>query len=195
MWTSSSVSILVDGGNMGESGRGIVFVDTARLTAKDIMLMATYARGVISVALPLERACALDLAPMRGGVIRPGRPITYASVEALACTETGISAAERCTTMRALGSLQASPADFCSPGHVIVTVVPRRQDRLGQLVPLNERAFHLAAQESGALAIAWSDVLDGHGNVASAHECRRLAAQLGLRLLEQDQHDSLVEAA
>lgn len=189
------MSILVDEGRGGEGGRGVVFVDTARLTAADVALMATYARGVISVALPLERACALDLAPMRGGTIRPGRPITYASVEALACTETGISAAERCTTLRALGAWHAGPGDFCSPGHVIVTVVARRLATEGPALPLNERAFHLAVRESGALAIAWCDILDKHGEVASVHECRRLAGQLGLRLVEEDQPARLIRVA
>jgi len=180
----SNMNILVDPDALGGNGRGIMFGAVVGLTPAAIMLMASRARGVIAAALSVERAFALDIAPMPGGSCRTYRPITLVSVEAHACTETGISAQERCTTLRALGAWDASPADFRAPGHVIVTVVPSRLAVAGQPAVLSEIAYRHAARNEGALAIAWTDVLDDRGSIASVSYCRALAAECGLPCLE-----------
>lgn len=176
------LTILVDPAARGGRGRGILFADAARITAEDVNAMVTHARGLIAVAMPQARICALDLPPMPGASMRAGRPLTFANVEARTCTATGISAAERAETLRALAALSASPADFVAPGHVIVTAVLDRIAPDGEGVPLSERAHRLAARQ-GALAIAWADVLADHGDLASTAECEALAQRQGFALL------------
>lgn len=163
-------------------GRGILFRDAGRMSAADVNMMARHGRGLIGAVLGVGRAFALDLAPMRGAVQRIGRPRFLASVEALACSETGISARERAITLAALGSWSSTPASFRHPGHV-VPAIPA-EDRADW--QLSDIAYHLCGIRDGALATAWCDVLDDRGNVAGARWCRDLAAGLGIPILTDE---------
>lgn len=171
------LAILVEDGR-GE-GRGVMFRDTRGIAAADVNTMATHGRGLIGAVLGRGRAFALDLAPMRGARPRIGRPQFLASVEALDCTETGISAHERALTLRALGNWSSTSASFQSPGHVF-PAVPAECPADWQL---SDIAYHWCGMREGALATAWCDILDARGNVAAARWCRELAAALGLRVV------------
>lgn len=184
--------VMVAPGSAGGRGSGILFRDTAGITGDHVNFMTLAARGLVAAALPLSRACALDLPPSAGARTLPGRPIMFANVEAYGCAGTGISAAERAQTLRRLGALVASPADFVTPGHIIVTVVP---DRAGFAGPLSEVALRYAARESGALAISWSDILDDAGEVASTDHCRALARRHGLRIVDVEAGEVMAPAA
>lgn len=186
--------ILVDPGHAEGRGRGILCCDTAGIDAGKVNALVTHARGLVAVAMTLERACALDLPPMRGAIQRGDRPMTLANVESIACKETGISARERALTLNALGGWGASPADFSSPGHIIVTVVPKRLPTEGSAPILSELAFQFFAKERGALAIAWSDILDDEGELADVEACRALAREIGAQLLETGALDKRIPA-
>lgn len=80
--------------------------------------MANYARGLICVPMRKQRADALGLEPMvAANTALHGTGFTV-SVDYIHGTTTGISAADRSATIRALADPNAKPNDFARPGHV-----------------------------------------------------------------------------
>jgi 3,4-dihydroxy 2-butanone 4-phosphate synthase/GTP cyclohydrolase II len=87
-------------------------------TAEHVRFMANHARGLICVPMLKSRADALNLEPMvSSNTALHGTGFTV-SVDYIHGTTTGISAADRSATIRALADLQSRPSDFARPGHV-----------------------------------------------------------------------------
>ncbi|MGL6044448.1 MAG: hypothetical protein ACRC1J_11040, partial [Sandaracinobacteroides sp.] len=78
-----------------------------------------------------------------------------------------------------------------SPGHIMPAIV---STAIGPASALQDLAFHAAQQGGGALAIAWCDILDDAGAVASSDHCEALARRLGLPLLVR-RGEAVVDAA
>ncbi len=174
-----ALSVLVDRSALNGRGRGILFQAAESISADDVNMMAQHGRGVIGAALTADRAFALGLSPMNDARQRANAPRYMASVEAKACTETGISAGERALTLRTLAAVDCSTADLVSPGHIMPAVVPPQAQVDSRIEVL---AYHYAARFNDALAIAWCDILDASGEVADADHCSALAQSLSLPL-------------
>jgi 3,4-dihydroxy 2-butanone 4-phosphate synthase/GTP cyclohydrolase II len=87
-------------------------------TPEAINFMATHGRGLICLTLTEEMADKLRLKPMvTDNKARFGTAFTV-SIEALHGVTTGISAADRATTIQTAVSPTAKPDDLVSPGHV-----------------------------------------------------------------------------
>jgi 3,4-dihydroxy 2-butanone 4-phosphate synthase/GTP cyclohydrolase II len=83
-----------------------------------VNFMAKEARGLICVAMPPERALALDLAPMvPENTALHGTKFTV-SVDYVHGTSSGISAGDRAATIQALVNPDVKPDDFGRPGHI-----------------------------------------------------------------------------
>lgn len=177
---SGKTLILIDPGEASGKGRGLMFSPAFDVTAETVNLMARFARGVISAGLGTDRAIQLGLTPMPRTSSRRGMPHYLASVEAVACKETGISAAERAMTLRCLADPQSSPADLHSPGHVMPCIIPLSADT----DPLLRRAHEIAQSLGPTDVFVWSDILDETGERASADYCRTLARDLDLNVLD-----------
>lgn len=97
---------------------GDLIVAAEKATAETLAFMVRYTSGVVCVALPAERCDALQLPLMAPhGQDAQGTAFTV-TVDARYGTTTGISAADRATTIRALGSASSTRDDFVRPGHV-----------------------------------------------------------------------------
>lgn len=91
-------------------------------TPEHVRFMANYARGLICVPMRKQRADALGLEPMvASNTALHGTGFTV-SVDYVHGTTTGISAADRSATIRALADSNARPSDFARPGHVFPLV-------------------------------------------------------------------------
>ncbi len=100
------------------------------VSAQTINFMARNGRGLICLTLSEEIADKLNLKPMvQENKARFGTAFTV-SIEARDGVTTGISAADRATTIRAAVNPEAKPEDLVSPGHVF----PIRARRGGVLV-------------------------------------------------------------
>jgi 3,4-dihydroxy 2-butanone 4-phosphate synthase/GTP cyclohydrolase II len=100
------------------------------VTPEAINFMARYGRGLICVTLTEDMADRLRLKPMvQDNKARFGTAFTI-SIEALHGVTTGISAADRATTIQAAVNPNAKPEDIVSPGHVF----PIRARKGGVLV-------------------------------------------------------------
>ncbi|MBM4172739.1 MAG: bifunctional 3,4-dihydroxy-2-butanone-4-phosphate synthase/GTP cyclohydrolase II [Ignavibacteria bacterium] len=87
-------------------------------TPEQVNFMASQAKGLICVALPSEKAIALDLAPMvPDNTALHGTKFTV-SIDYLHGTSSGISASDRSATIKALVQPNITPDDFGRPGHI-----------------------------------------------------------------------------
>ena len=87
-------------------------------TPELVNFMASQAKGLICVAMPPEKALALDLAPMvPDNTALHGTKFTV-SIDYLHGTSSGISASDRSATIKALVQDDIKPEDFGRPGHI-----------------------------------------------------------------------------
>lgn len=108
--------ILVD--DEDRENEGDICMAAQFATAKTINFMARYGRGLICLTLNEETADKLNLKPMvQDNQARFGTAFTI-SIEARHGVTTGISAADRATTIQAAVNPKAKPEDLVSPGHV-----------------------------------------------------------------------------
>jgi len=120
--------ILVD--DEDRENEGDLFIAAQFATAKTINFMARYGRGLICLTLNEDTADKLNLKQMvQDNQARFGTAFTI-SIEARHGVTTGISAADRATTIQAAVNPQAKPEDVVSPGHVF----PIRAKKGGVLV-------------------------------------------------------------
>ncbi len=100
---------------------GDLLIAAELVTANDINFMATYGRGLICLTLTEQHCQQLQLPLMVSSdgenQTRFGTRFTV-SVEAAKGVTTGISAADRATTIRACVKQDASSEDIVKPGHI-----------------------------------------------------------------------------
>jgi 3,4-dihydroxy 2-butanone 4-phosphate synthase len=95
-----------------------LIVAAERLTVETMALFIRECSGIVCLCLPDEKIRALELPPMTTqNESRNGTAFTV-SIEAREGVSTGVSAADRVTTIRAAIAEHAQPADIVRPGHV-----------------------------------------------------------------------------
>ena len=157
-------------------------IGAAELVTPDaVNFMAREARGLMCVAIPPERAAALELPMMEvRNTSLYDTPFTV-SVDARSGTTTGISAADRAATIRALAAPETAPTDFARPGHIF----PLRAQAGGVLrrAGHTEAAVDLARLAGLKPAGVLIEVLDADGTMARVPALRAFADRHGLRLI------------
>lgn len=127
--------IVVDDENRENEGDLVVAAE--HVTEEQMAFIIRNTGGVVCLSLNDEIADALNLPPMVNvNTSKRGTAFTV-SIEAAHGTTTGISAADRVTTIRAAIDLHAKPEDLTRPGHVF----PLRANKGGVLA----RAGHTEA--------------------------------------------------
>ncbi|HEX3019524.1 MAG TPA: bifunctional 3,4-dihydroxy-2-butanone-4-phosphate synthase/GTP cyclohydrolase II [Chitinispirillaceae bacterium] len=108
--------IIVD--DEDRENEGDLALAAEKCTPEMINFMARYGRGLICIAMEGKRLDQLQIPMMVcNNTSRFGTAFTV-SVEASEGTTTGISAADRATTIRKLVDPSAGPQDFTMPGHM-----------------------------------------------------------------------------
>src|SRR5580698_8077698 len=108
--------VVVDDSDRENEGDLVLAAEKA--TPEKVAFMVRQTSGVLCVALPEARCEALDLPLMvPAGRDAHGTAFTV-TVDARRGTTTGISAADRATTVRALARKSSTPEDFLRPGHI-----------------------------------------------------------------------------
>lgn len=112
--------VLVD--SEDRENEGDLMMAAAHVTPAHINFMTQYGRGLICVTITQDRCATLKLPMMvTNNNSRFGTNFTV-SVEAASGVTTGISAADRATTIRAIVNSQARPEDLVYPGHMFPVV-------------------------------------------------------------------------
>ncbi len=153
-------------------------------TPKDINFMARHGRGLICVPMNSARLDALQIDPMVQGARAavPGRDTAFAvSVDAGRGTTTGISANDRCATIKALIKPDAKPEDFVRPGHIF----PLRGKEGGVLVRAGhtEAALDLSRLAGLKSAGVICEIMKDDGTMARVPELIRFARRHSLKIV------------
>jgi len=152
------------------------------VTAEAINFMAKEARGLICVPLLPERAQQLRLSPMVAENTAPHGTAFTVSVDYIGeGPVTGISAADRARTIRALADPEAKPEDFARPGHVFPLIarpegVLRRSGHTEAAVDL----MRLAGLTPVAVIV---EIMNEDGTMARLPTLRQLADRWGFPLI------------
>ena len=110
------IVILVD--DEDRENEGDLCMAAEKVTAQGINFMAKHGRGLICLSLQEEKADELQLSPMVStNTSRFGTAFTV-SIEAKRGVTTGISAADRATTVLTAIADGAKPEDLARPGHI-----------------------------------------------------------------------------
>jgi 3,4-dihydroxy 2-butanone 4-phosphate synthase/GTP cyclohydrolase II len=100
---------------------GDVVGAASMITTAEMAFMVRHTSGIVCTPMPAARADALRLVPMvsgaTGGSADPLGTAFTVSVDHIG-TGTGVSAADRARTVRALADPAATPTEFRRPGHV-----------------------------------------------------------------------------
>ncbi len=119
-----AITVLAEGGmavvvdDEDRENEGDLVIASDAVTPQTIAFMMKHARGLICVAMEGERLDALDIPLMVPQNTDPHKTAFTVSVDYRPETTTGISAADRAATVKALMDPAAKPEDFARPGHV-----------------------------------------------------------------------------
>ncbi len=171
--------ILID--DEDRENEGDLVMAAEKVTPEAINFMAKYGRGLICLALTEERADALNLPPMVQDNASPNQTAFTVSIEARKGVTTGISAADRATTILTAIADDAKPTDLVRPGHVF----PIRAKKGGVLVRAGhtEGAVDLARIAGLKPAGVICEIMNDDGTMARLPDLERFAATHGLRIV------------
>ncbi len=152
-----------------------------KITPELINFMTKHGRGLICAPISWDRAVELDLAMMVSSNTALHETAFTVSVDYLGGTTTGISAADRSTTVRALADPATRSHDLGRPGHIF----PLRAQRGGVL----RRAGHteatvdlarLAGLEPAGVLV---EILNDDGSMARVPQLFDIAKHFDLRII------------
>ena len=112
--------ILVDDEN--RENEGDLIIPASKVTASSINFMARYGRGLICLTLCQKQSDKLNLSLMSPDNISRSQTAFTVSIDAKYGISTGISAHDRCKTIKIAIQDKVSPRKFVSPGHVFPIV-------------------------------------------------------------------------
>jgi len=170
--------VLVD--EEDRENEGDLLIAAEHAGAEAINFMARYGRGLICLTLTEERCRQLNLPLMVFTNRSPLGTNFTVSIEAAEGVTTGISAADRATTVRAAIRADAGPRDVVQPGHIF----PLMAQEGGVLVRAGhtEAGCDLARLAGRAPAAVICEILKDDGEMARLPDLIEFAARHGLKI-------------
>ncbi len=101
---------------------GDLIVAAVHCTPEKMAMIIRHTSGIVCAPMPVEEARRLNLAPMVAENDAPHSTAFTVSVDYKHDTTTGISAEERCSTVRGLANPNSGAGDFVRPGHIFPLV-------------------------------------------------------------------------
>lgn len=159
---------------------GDLIMAASHVRSSDINFMITHARGLVCLTLTAERCQQLNLPLMVNQNDAKFSTNFTVSIDAAHGIHTGISAADRATTILAAVADKANPADIVSPGHIFPL-----QAKVGGVL---QRAGHteagcdlarLAGLEPAAVIV---EIIKENGEMARRDDLFMFAKQHSLKI-------------
>ena len=171
--------VVVDDANRENEGDLIIAAE--KTTPETMAFMVRHTSGVICMPLEGARLDELQLPMMVAENTTAYRTAFTVSVDAKRGTTTGISAADRTTTVHALIDPQTRPDDIARPGHIF----PLRYREGGVLKRAGhtEAAVDLARLAGLSPAGVLAEVVNDDGTMSRLPELERFAAEHGLAMI------------
>lgn len=170
--------VVVDDEDRENEGDLIISAET--VTPADINFMATHAKGLICTPIDGKRLDELEIGQMVQNNTDNHETAFTVSIDAFD-TETGISAYERCHTIKMLLAPDAKPTSFRKPGHVF----PLRSVEGGVLrrAGHTETTTDLARLAGFYPAGLCCEIMDDDGHMMRTEGLKKFAAKHGLNII------------
>ena len=180
--------------NAFKSGNGVLVLDdedrenegdlifpAETITKEQMAQLIRYGSGIVCLCITDERCRQLDLPPMVEHNNSVNRTAFTVTIEAAKGVSTGVSAADRVTTIQTAIADNAVPADLHRPGHVF----PIRADNDGVLTSRGhtEASVDLARLAGFKPAGVICEITNDDGTMARAPEIVAFAQKSGYSVL------------
>ena len=160
---------------------GDIIVAAEKITPEQVNFMLKNARGVLCAPLSITRGEELSLEPQTtDNTSMLGTPFTITVDKLEGCT-TGVSAEDRCATIRALADPESKPETFGRPGHI--NPLYAQDQGVLRRSGHTEAAVDLARLAGLYPAAALMEIMSDDGSMARLPELRRLADKWGMKLV------------
>ena len=168
--------VVVDDEDRENEGDLIIAADA--MTMEKMNFMIRYTSGVICAPMSDERADQLDLSLMVVENTESMKTAFTVSVDLIGDTTTGISAADRSATVKALADPDRIGTDFARPGHIF----PLRARKGGVLKRAGhtEAAVDLCAMADRSPVGVLSEIVNEDGTMARVPELEKFAEEHNL---------------
>jgi len=173
--------IIVD--DASRENEGDLVCASSKISPAKINFMATHGRGLICVAMT-EKALSrlnLNILSRSFNASNPREAAFTLSCDAAKGISTGISAADRAKTVKALVSPSSKPADIVSPGHIF----PIQAQKGGTLVRAGhtEAAVDMAKLAGLTPSGVICEIMNDDGTMARLPDLLKFSARHGLRII------------
>jgi 3,4-dihydroxy 2-butanone 4-phosphate synthase/GTP cyclohydrolase II len=163
---------------------GDLIMAAERATPEAVAFMVRHTTGILCVPMEAAEAKRLRLPPMVAENDAPLATAFTVSVDVRRGLTTGISAVERCNTIRALADPASQPEDFVRPGHIFPLVareggVLMRTGHTEAAIDFNRLA---GLRTTGLLA----ELVNDDGTVMKGHDIEVFAREHRLALVSID---------
>lgn len=160
---------------------GDFIVAAEKITPEKVNFMLQHGRGVLCAPLTEKRCAELDLThQVANNTSMLGTPFTVTVDKLEGCT-TGVSAADRAATIRALADPASTPSTFGRPGHI--NPLYARERGVLQRAGHTEAAVDLARLAGLQPAAALIEIMNEDGSMARLPQLEQVAKEYHLSLI------------
>ncbi len=160
---------------------GDLIIAAEKITPEKVNFMLKHARGVLCAPITISRCEELNLPhQVMNNTSMLGTPFTVTIDKLEGCT-TGVSAADRAATIKALSDPNAKPDDFGRPGHINPLYAQDKGvlKRAGHTEATIDLARLAGLYPAGALM----EIMNDDGTMARLPELRKFSDEYGLKLI------------
>lgn len=160
---------------------GDLIVAAEKITPEQVNFMLKNARGVLCAPLTISRCRELELPhQVEDNTSVLGTPFTVTVDKLEGCT-TGVSAEDRCATIRALADPESTASTFGRPGHI--NPLYAQDQGVLRRSGHTEAAVDLARLAGLRPAAALMEIMSDDGTMARLPELRQRADEWGIKLV------------
>lgn len=171
--------IVVDDEDRENEGDFIIAAE--KITPEKVNFMLKHGRGVLCAPITEQRCAELDLMhQVANNTSMLGTPFTITVDKLEGCT-TGVSAADRAATIRALADPSSKPETFGRPGHI--NPLYARAGGVLQRAGHTEAAIDLARLAGLQPAAALIEIMNADGTMARMPQLQEVALENDLKII------------
>lgn len=171
--------IVVDDEDRENEGDFIIAAE--KITPEKVNFMLQHGRGVLCCPITEQRCAELDLMhQVANNTSMLGTPFTVTVDKLEGCT-TGVSAADRAATIRALADPASKPETFGRPGHI--NPLYAKAGGVLQRAGHTEAGVDLAKLAGLHPAAALIEIMNDDGTMARMPQLQEVAKQYGLKII------------
>ena len=160
---------------------GDLIIAAEKITPEKVNFMLKHARGVLCAPITLSRCAELDLPrQVEDNTSVLGTPFTVTIDKLEGCT-TGVSAADRAATIRALADPASTPQTFGRPGHI--NPLYAQDNGVLRRSGHTEAGVDLCRMAGLYPAAALMEIMNDNGTMARLPQLHVMAEQFGLKII------------